>query len=83
MVYTKLKQTIVSILNYFDSGTDKSVTKWPCEMPVQVDSEKSSLVETMMSTNKQRCHEVENMFPAAELVTETKNILAAVEKHFN
>ena len=83
MVYTKLKQTIVSILGYFDSQTDKSVTKSPCELPVQVDSEKSSLVETMMSSHKQRCHEVESMFPASELVTETKNILSAVEKHFN
>ena len=83
MVYTKLKQTVTSFLNYSESKKDESGCPGAAITPAELQTRK--LVERVSGDTQRWAEAAEARTAADTWEGEAANtsIVAAVEKHFN
>ena len=83
MVYTKLKQTAVSFLNYSETKNGQNQEK---REGVQLAELESKKIVEVMSSGRQMYQDVNEVNPrtmANPTEMETKNLVSVMEKHFN
>ena len=83
MVYTKLKQTAVSFLNYSETKNGQNQEKRDGVQLAELESKK--MVEVMSSGRQmyQDVNEVNQKTILTSSELETKNLVSVMEKHFN
>ena len=83
MVYTKLKQTAVSFLNYSETKNGQNQEKREGVQLAELESKK--MVEVMSSGRQmyQDVNEVNPRIMTNPTEMETKNLVSVMEKHFN